>query len=117
MTGSELHFHDFALGGLHFEESSSIRRESEQVRDGVGGERLGLVAAVPEVSVVEAARGLDAVLGVDRFLLQLQELGVGLQVGVVLGEGEDAIKAGDQLFLGNGLFGGAAVVGPAANRS
>ena len=66
--------------------------EPERVRDHVRRERLDPAVVVLHVRVVEAPGGLDPVLRVGQFLLERQEVLVRLQVGVVLGHGEQLAR-------------------------
>ena len=40
------------------------------------------------IGIVETPRGLDAILGVDQLVLQLQEIPVGFELRVALGDRE-----------------------------
>jgi hypothetical protein len=55
--------------------------------------------------VVVLARVADAGLGVGQLLLQRQEILVGLQVGIVLRHGEQALQRTAEGVLGDGLLG------------
>lgn len=57
-------------------------------RDEVAREGLALVAIVAHVAIEEAPCGLDAVFGGDEFLLEVEEVLVGLQLGVSLDRDE-----------------------------
>ena len=74
--------------------------------DQARGEHLGDGVEVAHVGVVEAAGGLDAVLGLDQLLLQVHEVAVGLELGVALGDGEQRFQGADErvLVAGLGLF-------------
>ena len=60
--------------------------ETEQPGHQIGGKNLDPCVQVAHVGVVESARGLDPVLGVDQFLLQRPEVAAGLEVRVTLGD-------------------------------
>src|SRR5690348_4206791 len=58
--------------------------EAEQVCHEVARKGFALVAIVAHVAVVKPARGLDAILGVDQFLLQLEKILIGLELRIIL---------------------------------
>src|ERR1700721_1199883 len=61
--------------------------EAEHVGDQIAREGLAFVAIVANVAIVKTAGGLDAVFRVDEFLLQLEEIPVGLELGIILDHG------------------------------
>src|SRR5690606_12991607 len=98
----ETHLHWF-LGSLfvlsQFEVLSLL--ESKSVADQVAGEGLESDAQVAHVAVIEAAGGLDLVLGVSQFPLQVDEVGAGLEVRIILRYRQEAAER-----LGKGAFSG-----------
>ena len=88
---------------VHLEEL--LEREVAEPRDDHRRERLHPAVVVPDVAVVEAARGLEPVLGVGQLRLQREEVLVGLQVRVVLGDGQQLPQRGHEGALGGGLRG------------
>src|SRR3989344_2516007 len=59
--------------------------ESEHVADEIRRELLESVLKLDDESVVEAARGLDFVLGVGKLALQFDEVRIRLQVRIAFG--------------------------------
>ena len=78
--------------------------DAEDVGDDVRRHRLDLRVEVPHGGVVVAAGRRDAVLGGGQLLLEGEEVLVGLEVGVGLGDGEQATEGLAQHVLALGLL-------------
>src|SRR5688572_22290784 len=99
---SELYLYVLPLFVADLEEL--VLLEAEPFRDQVVGEHLDLGVEVADVGVVEAARGLDLVFRVLEVVLELEEVLRGLQVGVVLGDGEQRLERLGEHVLRLGLL-------------
>ena len=70
----------------------------EPVGNHVRGHGLDLGIQIADVAVVEAAAGLDLILGVTELILQLGEVLVGLQVWVVLETANKLLSVWESMF-------------------
>src|SRR3546814_3132758 len=90
----------------HFPYSTLFRSElalaeAEVAREEVVREHLDLGVQLAHTTVVEAARGLDLVLGVDDRLLKLEEVLARLQLRIRLRNGEDRLQGLLHVALGD----------------
>src|SRR5664279_4863538 len=69
----KIHIRHFLDRRRHTEEIA-LRLEPEQIRHEVARKGFAFVAIVADVAVVKPARGLDAVLGVHEFGLELKKI-------------------------------------------
>src|SRR6185312_4719556 len=76
--------------------------EAQATGEQVVGEHLDLGVELPHSAVIEAARRLDLVLGVDQVGLEPEEVLARLQLRVRLGDGEDALQSRLHVVLGDG---------------
>ena len=90
---SELHARRLGDRGGVVDLEELALREAEAAHEQRVREDLDLGVELAHAAVVEAARGLDLVFGVDQLGLQLQEVLVGLQLRVRLGDREDRSSA------------------------
>ncbi len=74
--------------------------EMESAGDHVTREALDGRVQVADIAVVEAAGGLDLVLRIGELVLEREEILVGFEVGIGLGDGENGLKS-----AGQGRFG------------
>ena len=92
-----------AAGSVTSKKSRSLKprpRTNSVVR-----EHLDLGVQLAHAAVVEPARRLDLVFGVDELGLQLQEVLARLQLGVRLGDGEDRLQRLLHVVLGRARLG------------
>ena len=78
---------------------NSRRREAAGARDEVGRERLDGGVVVAHRAVVVAARHLQLVLDLGQLALQLEEAARGAQLGVGLGDRQQAAQLGAERVL------------------
>src|SRR2546421_8084592 len=97
--GLELHLRDLTLRRLG-ELEVLLRLEAEHPGEDVRRERLERRVVVADVSVVEAAREGDLVLGRCEIFGEVLELLDRLQLRIVLGDGEDRAQGTRQHVLG-----------------
>ncbi len=90
----------------HLEELALL--EAQATHEQRVREDLDLRVQLAHAAVVEPARGLDLVLGVDQLALQLQVVLAGLELRVRLGDREDALQRRLHVVLGDGRLGRAA---------
>src|SRR3954468_6092609 len=100
----ELHVGRFALGALLDLEVLALA-DAEGVGEDVARERLGLRVQAEHRVVVELPGVGDAALRSGQLLLQVEEVGVGLEVGIRLGDGEQGFEGTSDGVLGLGLLG------------
>src|SRR5690348_11016768 len=101
-TGSELHF-DVLLRGVIVRQVEELALlEAQGLGDHVAGEDLHLDVQVAGVGVVEAAGGLDLILGVAQLVLEVQEVLVGLQVRIRFGNREERLQRARKHVFGGG---------------
>src|SRR3954454_18797211 len=81
--------------------------EAQTSGEHVVGEHLDLGVELPHAAVVEPARRLDLVLGVDEVGLEPQEVLARLQLRVGLRHREDALQRRLHVALGHGCLTGA----------
>src|SRR4051794_29631313 len=86
----ELDLGRFALGALLDLEVLALA-DAEGVGEHVPRKRLRLGVQAQHAVVVELARVGDAALGAGQLLLQVEEVGVGLEVGIRLGHREQRL--------------------------
>ena len=96
--GAEADFGGFALrGGSDFEEFAFL--EAEHAGEDVGGELQNFRVQIADDRVVVAAGVLNGVFDLRQRVLQRSEAFDGAQLGVGLGEGEEAFQgAGEHVF-------------------
>ena len=80
-------------------------REAEQARDEHVRERLDRGVVVEDARVVVLAAERDLVLGRGQLLLELEDVLVRLELGIVLDDGEQRAERAGQGVLGGGLLG------------
>ena len=92
----------FALGfNFNLEEIRLVK--VEHAGNDVAGEHLDLVVELEYRIVITLAHGADAVFRVGEFPLELEEVGVGLEVGVVFDHDIEVAESLAQLAFGLGL--------------
>ena len=95
----ELHFHRLGRGRIRGGEFEEVHRiEAEGRGNEIAGKSLLRSVERHYRRVVEAARGLDLVLGVAKLLLQLQEVLVRLEVRVRFRNGKERLQAPVSMF-------------------
>src|SRR3989344_4765567 len=83
----EADLHGFPRGSfLQLKKLSLL--EAKEARDDIAGEGLYSSVEVAHHCVVKAARLLDLVFGIGELALELEEVGVGFEVGICLGHGK-----------------------------
>src|SRR6185312_5575320 len=79
--------------------------ETEHTGEDVGREGLALGIEIADYAVIETARSLDLVFGVGQFILQFLEVLRCFQIGIVLGDREQALHGLLEIALGLGGLG------------
>ena len=85
-------FRGFAFSGV-FDLEEVAFGEVEHAGHDIGGEHLGLVVVTQDLVIVVLATEGDLVFRAGKFLLQGQEVLVGLEVGIVL-HGQEELAQG-----------------------
>ncbi len=80
-----------------------LRLEAEEPRHDAVGERLDADVEIAHSAVVVAARHLQLVLDLGHLLLQVEEILVGLELGIAFRQGKEASERRIQALLGGGL--------------
>ncbi len=100
-ASSKFHFDILALPVVDLEVGESSK--TAHLGDNHGGEGLDVVVVVAHDGVVIAPGVLYVAFDVGQGALQLPEVFVGLELGVVFRQGEDAADAGAEGLFGLGL--------------
>src|SRR5690606_37046565 len=104
-TDSELYSWRLGDGGGVRDLEELALGEAEATNEQGVREDLDLRVQLAHATVVEPARRLDLVLGVDQFTLQLQVVLARLELRVRLGHGEDTLQGLLHVVLGDSGFG------------
>src|SRR6185436_15675476 len=104
---TEAEIDDRRLGGLRLGVEELPRLEAERAGDEVARDRRDRRVVVEDGRVVVLPAKRDLVLGRRQLLLELEDVLVGLQLGIVLDDGEQRSECARERVLGLGLGGGA----------
>ena len=94
------------VGGLRLGVEELAPREAQRSGEQDVRERRDRRVVVEDCRVVVLARERDLVLGRRQLLLELEDVLVGLELGVVLDDREQRAQRAGQRVLGGGLLGG-----------
>ena len=87
----KLHFHCFLFGRYGLKESL-VGLESQHLGKKSIGEDMDFDIEVANIGIVKATGSFNFILGFSHFLLQGQEILIGLQIWIALGDGEQRLQ-------------------------